>query len=273
MRPRSDVNPLLAMTDSLSPLDQDQITARLPADCVVGREVHVFAETDSTNDLARKAGVSGAAEGLVFFAESQRAGRGRRGREWSSPTGSGLWFSVLLRPRVERDKWPRLTLLAVRALIETLAGVAGVAADWKWPNDVLIGTRKLAGILVETTSEFIVLGIGLNVRQRERDFPVALRDRAVSVEMVTGSGIEREALAAGILSALDRDYRADWAGAGFAPVRQYCVDRSAFAVGKLVRVQSGNHVLEGPLKGFSAEGHLRLAIDGREQEINEGLVE
>lgn len=274
MRFRSDVNHLLpAMPEPFRPLDRDQISLGLAADCVIGREIYVFAETDSTNDLARRAGDAGAAEGLVFFAETQRAGRGRRGRAWASPSGSGLWFSTVLRPRAPRDKWPRLTLLAVRAVLDSLARGAGVAADWKWPNDVMMGTHKLAGILVEATPEFVVLGIGVNVRQRADDFPGDLRDRAVSVEMITGRGIEREALAAGILETLDGDYQADWAGADFAAVREYCVARSAVAVGNLVRAQSGDESIEGRLLGFTPEAHLRIDCAGHVREINEGLCE
>ncbi len=273
MRLRSDVNPALAMPEPFSPLDRDRIASGLAAGCLVGREVEIFTETDSTNDLARRAAEAGAAEGLVFFAETQRAGRGRRGSAWVSPSGGGLWFSTLLRPRAARETWPRLTLLAVHAVIETAARVAGVVADWKWPNDVTVGTRKLAGILVETTPEFVVLGIGLNVRQRAGDFPEVLRGRAISVEMITGSAIEREALAAGILSALDRDYRGDWAGAGFASVREYCVERSALRPGCTVRVVVGGKTVDGRLLGFTPEAHLRIDCAGLEHEINEGLVE
>ncbi len=256
-----------------SPLDRDRIRHLLRPGCVLGREIHVFAETGSTNDLARRAGEAGVAEGLVFFAETQRAGRGRRGRIWASPAGCGLWFSILLRPSAPRDKWPRLTLLAVHAVLESLAGVAGVAAEWKWPNDVMMGTHKLAGILVEATPDFVVLGMGVNVRQRPDDFPADLRDRAVSVEMITGSGIEREAIAGGILATLDRDYLGDWAGADFAAVLAHCEERSSLAIGSFIRVRSGDESVEGRLLGFTAEGHLRIDCAGREREINEGLVE
>ena len=261
------------MPEPFSPLDRDLISSRLAAGCVLGREVHVFAETGSTNDLARRAGEAGVAEGLVFFSETQRAGRGRRGRAWASPAGCGLWFSALLRPAASRDKWPRLTLLAVRAVLESLAGVAGVAAEWKWPNDVMMGTHKLAGILVEATPEFVVLGLGVNVRQRADDFPADLRDRAVSVEMITGGAIGREALAAGILATLDGDYQADWAGTDFATVREYCVERSSLAIGNFLRVQSGDESVEGRLLGFTAEAHLRIECAGRERDICEGLCE
>ncbi len=274
MRFRSDVNHLLpAMPEPFSPLDRDLISARLAAGRVIAREIHVFSETDSTNDLARRAGDAGAAEGLVFFAETQRAGRGRRGRAWASRAGSGLWFSTVLRPRAAREKWPRLTLLAVRAVLESLARVAGVTAVWKWPNDVMVGSRKLAGILVEATPDFAVLGIGLNVRQRKANFPAELRDRAVSVEMITGSGIDREALAAAILSQVDRWYQSDWAGWEFVDTFQFCLDRAALQPPREVRVFSQNSWINGILVGYTDDAHLRVEHSGREQIIREGLLE
>ena len=239
---------------------------------MVGTQVQVFAETDSTNDLARRAGETGAAEGLVFFAEAQRAGRGRRGRTWSSLPGSGLLFSVLLRPAVRRNCWPRLTLVAVRATIEALSGF-GVAANWKWPNDVVIGSQKIAGILVEATSSFLVLGVGMNVRQRAADFPAVLHGRAISVEMITGSGIDRVALAAAILARLDLHYRSNWEGMSFSDTLQFCVDRAAVQSSRDVRVNAGGTWTSGTLLGYTADGYLRLGLDGCEHIIVDGLLE
>lgn len=272
MRSRGDVNPSQPVTSLPTPLDRDRILAGLPANCLLGRNIQVFAETDSTNNLAREAGEAGAPEGLVFFAEAQRAGRGRRGRSWSSPAGGGLWLSILLRPRAPRDRWPRLTLLAVRALLEALANV-GVSASWKWPNDVVVGAGKLAGVLVEATAQFAVMGIGLNVRQRPPEFPDELRARALSVEMITGSGIDREALAAAVLGGLDQLYGCDWAGPEFVDTLQYCVDRAAFHVGREICVFAENRWIDGTLLGYTDEAHLRLQHAGREQMVREGLLE
>ena len=266
------------------PLDRDRICAGLSGpNLVVGREIQIFAQTDSTNDLARRAGETGAAEGLVFFAEEQRAGRGRRGNSWVSSRGCALLFSVLLRPAAAREKWPRLTLIAVRALLDALESVGEVTAKWKWPNDVVVGPRKLAGILVEATPEFAVLGIGLNVRQREEDFPLDLRGRAVSVETIAGRPVEREALAAAILTAVDRGYGGDWAGEGFGAVRDFCVARSAFALGRAVAVatskeQGGGKKEEadicGRVAGYSKEGFLQIETKAGEiVEVSSGLVE
>ncbi len=272
MRSGRAVNPSSTMSNPSPALDRDRLGAALPGGCLIGRSIQIFAETASTNDLAREAGEAGAAEGLVFFAETQRAGRGRRGRPWSSPKGGGLWFSILLRPRAPRDRWPRLTLIAARALVESLAEV-GVSANWKWPNDVVVGTGKLAGILVEATPQFAVLGIGLNVRQRPEDFPDEWRAHALSVEMITGSGIEREPLAAAILSQLDRLYALDWSGREFVDTLRYCVDRAALQAGRAVRVFAEDRWVDGTLLGYTDEAHLRLQHAGREQVVREGLLE
>ena len=191
----------------------DDLLAALPEDSLVGREIVVFEETDSTNDLAARAGEDGVPEGLVIFAESQRAGRGRLGRRWSSLPHQGLWFSVLLRPGLAPDRWPELTFCAALAVAETAETLTAQTARIKWPNDVIVAGRKIAGILLECHHRrepgFVVAGIGINVRQGETDFPPELRERAGSLGMAAGQAVERRAAAAGVMQRLDRLY-AEW---------------------------------------------------------------
>jgi BirA family biotin operon repressor/biotin-[acetyl-CoA-carboxylase] ligase len=254
-------------------LDKDRLAAALPRECLVGRRIQIFAETDSTNNLARDAGEAGAPEGLVFLAEAQRSGRGQRGRTWTSPAGCSLLFSLLLRPSAPRELWSRLTLLAVRSILEAVEIETGIAVAWKWPNDVVLGPRKLAGILVEAAPNLAVLGIGVNVKQREADFPEDLRARAASLEMIAGRALDRESLAAAILSAIDRHYRADWSGESFSAVRDYCVGRSALKIGDAVRVRHGDAWAEGTLVGFTKEAHLRIASAGGVIDVAGGLLQ
>ena len=155
---------------------------------LIGNRVLVFEETDSTNDLATRAGDDGLPEGLVIFAESQRAGRGRLGRKWTSTPGQALLFSVLLRPAtVPVARWPELTFCAALAVAETAEQFTGQPARVKWPNDVLVAGRKVAGILLEAhhrhTPGFVVVGIGVNVLQQPTDFAPELRERAGSLAM------------------------------------------------------------------------------------------
>ena len=148
-----------------------------------GYRLDYRASTGSTNDDVRQCARDGAAAGLVVVAGKQEAGRGRRGAAWVSPPGEGLAFSVLLRPPENKALWPRLSLAAGLAVAEALDHF-GVAAEVKWPNDVWIGGKKVAGILVEAGEDFVVAGIGINVGVTE--FPEALADSATSLALECG---------------------------------------------------------------------------------------
>lgn len=141
------------------------IAARL-ATHTIGREIYVFKETTSTNDLARRAGNGTAAEGVVFFAEQQTAGRGTRGRNWVSRPNQGLWFSILLRSSLPVDQWPALVKMAALASAEAAEQWVDTPVGIKPPNDLVLAGGKLAGFLLETSNawNFQVLGIGMNVR-------------------------------------------------------------------------------------------------------------
>ncbi len=200
--------------ESTPRLDPDDLRAALPPGATVGREILVFEKTDSTNDLARRAGDDGIAEGLVIFAEAQRAGRGTQGRRWMSPPYRGLWFSILLRPAtVPVSRWPELTFCAALAVAKTAELATGQPARIKWPNDVLIGGHKVAGILVECHHRqnpgFVVVGIGLNVLQQPGDFDPELRGRAASLAMMSRDDVpvERRYVAVNVLRGLEKVYR------------------------------------------------------------------
>jgi BirA family biotin operon repressor/biotin-[acetyl-CoA-carboxylase] ligase len=170
----------------------------------------VVAETGSTNADVAQAARAGAAEGLVFVAEHQRAGRGRAGRRWSSPPGAGLAVSVLLRPGVPATRWGWLPLLTGVALAESVGRVAGVAAALKWPNDLLVGDRKSAGILAEAVGDAAVVGIGLNVTLRADELPTPA---ATSLALAGAASTDRAALLVGLLAGLEQWY-ARWRDAG-----------------------------------------------------------
>ena len=194
-------------------LDSDLVKLLLPTGTIVGRQILVFEETDSTNDLAAQAGDDGLAEGIVIFAESQRAGRGTAGRKWVSPPRQNLLFSVLLRPEsIPASRWPELTFCAALAVAEAVEDTTGQMARIKWPNDVLIDGRKVAGILLESHQRkapgFVVVGVGLNVLQRMEDFDPEIQARAGSLTMAVGPGqkLRRETVAAAVLTKLEELY-------------------------------------------------------------------
>jgi BirA family biotin operon repressor/biotin-[acetyl-CoA-carboxylase] ligase len=153
---------LLAEPDSLVP---QAIMARLNT-TIIGRDILVFRETTSTNDLARQAGAGGADEGVVFFAQQQTAGRGTHGRQWISQTNEGLWFSILLRSQLPLEQYPLLIQMAAIAAAETVELWSQKSVIIKPPNDLYLNGGKLGGFLLETSNgwNFQVLGIGINVR-------------------------------------------------------------------------------------------------------------
>ena len=174
--------------------------------CRIGNEIVVVEETDSTNDLVWKAVERGVPEGFVVFAEGQTKGRGQYGRRWESAPYLGLWFSVLLRPALSLAESPKLTVLLAEAVAATIADETRCAPTIKWPNDIYVSGRKVAGVLVEgrmTTGGYVaVAGIGINVNQTIDDFPEELRNTAGSLAMATGKKISRAKVAVALLKRL-----------------------------------------------------------------------
>jgi BirA family biotin operon repressor/biotin-[acetyl-CoA-carboxylase] ligase len=182
----------------------------------------VFEETTSTNDVIEKLARDGVKEGVVVFAESQTRGRGRLGRKWMSPAHKGLWFSILLRPELSPQETTQLTVASATALRRAIQNVTGFTAEIKWPNDLLIGGKKVAGILTEMSAEVdrvrhVILGIGVDVNQDAAEFPPELRKIATSLKIEAGEEISRAELAVEILRELDFDY-ARICGGKFAQV-------------------------------------------------------
>ena len=174
---------------------------------LVGRRIAVWNRVGSTNDVAARGAGSIANEGLVVLAEEQTAGRGRRGRAWTAPAGSSLLMSVLLFPPEPTADPGWLTALAALAVVEVVAAWSGRDARIKWPNDVRVDGRKIAGILVER-GPGAVIGIGLNANIRLDQFPDELRDSATSLRILTGGHVDRSELARALIERLDAWYDA-----------------------------------------------------------------
>jgi BirA family biotin operon repressor/biotin-[acetyl-CoA-carboxylase] ligase len=252
----------------------DDLLARLGV-CPLIREIVVFTETDSTNDLGMQRGRQGGAGGLAIFAERQTAGRGRFGRPWASASHRGLWFSLLLRPALPLPLWPRLTTWAAVALADAIENALGVAPAIKWPNDVHLGGKKVAGILAESGTDssgepFAVVGIGVNVNHEPEDFPSELHVKASSLRMATNRLVDRPALATGLLRALDA--RFPELAADFPKIIAAATRRSSL-LGRWIQVQSGADPLEGRAEALDANGHLLLrAGDGTLHPLTAGEV-
>ena len=243
-------------------LTADDIKARLKTQ-LIGSEILVFEETASTNEVVEHLAKSGARDGLVVFAEAQTRGRGRRGRAWASPRGKGLWFSVLLRPALSPAAASRITVAASVAVARAIRQSCGVDARIKWPNDVMVNGKKLAGILTELRAEadeifLAILGIGIDVNCRVEDFPNELSGIATSLELETGSAQDRVALAAQVLIALDECYRT--ALTDFETV----VDEWAklcTTLGRHIVVTMGQHRIEGFAQALDSDGALLVRRD------------
>ena len=175
---------------------------------------------DSTQTVAFALAADGAADRTVVVAQAQTAGRGRHGRLWLDEPGASLLTSIILRPRLEPARLPTLSLAAGVAVVEALERVTGLKPRLKWPNDVLVDGRKLAGILLESRispSPLVVLGIGVNLAQRV--FPADLAERATSVRLAAGRRVDADALLTALLESLDA-WRTRLETEGWAPIRE-----------------------------------------------------
>jgi BirA family transcriptional regulator, biotin operon repressor / biotin---[acetyl-CoA-carboxylase] ligase len=178
---------------------------------IIGREIVVLAETSSTNDSVLERVSSSTREGLVVFAERQTAGRGQRSNFWESAAGKGLWFSFLLRPKIDIGESPRLSEWVARAVAETIAKEFAMPATVKLPNDVIVAGKKVAGVLVEMRAQksaphLAIVGLGLNVNHGPEDFSKEIRERAISLAIALNRQVDRHELAVALLKNLDRTY-------------------------------------------------------------------
>ena len=167
-----------------------------------GRDYRFLAQCGST----QRALPEDAPEGAVAVADFQTEGRGRRGRDWVAPSGTSVLCSLVLRPLVNSERLPELSVVAGQACAEAIAGVTGLAATVKLPNDVLVGGAKVAGILAEASEGRVVLGIGINVHQTADELPVGIEPRATSLDVETGRPVDRRELVVELLDRLERHY-------------------------------------------------------------------
>jgi BirA family biotin operon repressor/biotin-[acetyl-CoA-carboxylase] ligase len=241
----------------------------------IGHALHWFSEVGSTNDVARALAEEGAAHGEVVIAESQTAGRGRRGRAWISPPGRNIYLSVILRPDLPPVRAPELTLLSSVALCQAVRH-AGVPADIKWPNDLMVHGRKVAGVLTEMAAEvdqvqWVVLGVGINVNARAEDFPPELRGSATSLCLERGQPVPRALLASAVLGALE-EWLDRHAAEGFGPVRAAWKEMSE-TLGREVRVRSPGHDVEGVAEDVDEIGALIVRTRAGRERVLAGDVE
>ncbi len=231
----------------------------------IGHSLHLFHEVDSTNEEAAGLAAHGAPEGTVVIAEAQRRGRGRMGRRWASPEGLGIYLSVILRPPIPPQSAPALTLLGALGAAEAIERVAGLDAAIKWPNDLVIRGRKVAGILGEMAAEgprlhHVVLGLGVNVNQVEADFEGELRQTATSLQIELGHPVDRTAMIRSVCEALDRWYDR-FLTSGVVPILDR-VRHRCLTLGREVVARSGDEELRGLAVDLGDAGALVIRNAG-----------
>jgi BirA family biotin operon repressor/biotin-[acetyl-CoA-carboxylase] ligase len=231
-----------------------------------GKRIYHFFRTDSTNRVGMELGYAGEPEGAVILAEEQSAGRGRAGRSWHSERGTGIYVTLLLRPKISPVQAPLLTMMAGLSAYASIQARTGLQVDLKWPNDLMLNGKKLGGILTEmyadtTLVRFVIVGIGMNLNQEK--FPDDLSTIATSLRVETGSNQSRLELLARLLREFESDYNR-FLREGASSVTARFTKASSYAVGKRVRVANGTESFTGVTAGLAPEGLLQVEReDGR----------
>jgi BirA family biotin operon repressor/biotin-[acetyl-CoA-carboxylase] ligase len=231
----------------------------------MGKHIHYFSVLPSTNTKAYQLAAQGGREGEIIIAESQKQGKGRLGRPWFSPAFANLCLSVILRPKVALYQASLLTFTAAVATAEAVEKYSGVKPKIKWPNDILVKGRKMAGLLNEIHSEidrihFIILGIGVNLNTDEKMFPKEIRRTATSLKREMGRVVSRKAFLQILLEELEKWYEI-FLRKGSSPVLKAWRDRAQIA-GKHVKVTSFGERLVGRAIDVDSEGALILRLEG-----------
>ena len=244
----------------------------------LGSTILYFPTIGSTNDVALALAAQGDRDGAIVIADEQTAGRGRRGRAWFSPPGSGVYVSVVLAPgRARSDPARATTLLTVTvgvALAEAIEAMTALRVDIKWPNDLVVARRKLAGILAESTGSAaapasLVIGYGINVSATA--YPPELGDRATSLETELGRPIDRAALCAETLVSLSRRY-ADLLDGRFDAILDAWRDRAPSSRGARVTWQGASGTQTGITAGIDDRGALLVRVGDRMERLVAGEV-
>ncbi|AOY75156.1 biotin--[acetyl-CoA-carboxylase] ligase [Clostridium formicaceticum] len=240
----------------------------------IGQEILLFDSVDSTNNYSKKI-AKDAIHGTVVIGEEQTGGRGRLGRNWSSPKGEGIWMSIILKPSIPPTEGMKMTQIAAASVCKAIREAAGVEGYIKWPNDIVVGGKKVCGILTEMAGElnkidYLIVGIGINVNNQS--FPEEFKDIATSLTIEKGKKIDRKTLIACILKEFETLY-------------QHYIDRRTLdetleiirlysaVLGKTVRIIKGEQELKGRVLEINDEGLLKVQLeDGKEELLVSGEV-
>jgi BirA family biotin operon repressor/biotin-[acetyl-CoA-carboxylase] ligase len=233
-------------------MELERVRARFP-----GRQIAWFESCGSTMIEAARLAAAGCPSGSVAGADEQAAGQGRFGRSWHSERDAGLYLSIVLRLGIPEEDLRALSLALGLATAEAIARATGVACDLRWPNDVLIGEKKCAGILVQAEPTALIAGIGVNVNHTQ--FPEEIATTATSLRLATASVHDREELLIRLLETVDSFTRM-LAEGGRKPVLRMFTRHSSYVSGKAVAVHQDDRVVHGVTDGLDDSGFLRLRL-------------
>ena len=237
----------------MTPLDIESVRRRLP-----DRRIEYHSAIDSTMYRAARLAAEGCASGSVVIAEEQSAGQGRHGRSWHSEAGLGIYCSVVLRLPLAPESLPVLTLALGLAAVDAIWRAAEIRCDLRWPNDVMLGGNKVAGILARRADSAVIAGIGINVNHAS--FPAALAPEATSLRLYAGRIFSREDLLAALLPSIDR-FAETLVEQGREAILRLFANSSSYASGKRVTVQQPGGMIEGVTAGLNASGFLVVRTD------------
>ena len=240
---------------------------------IIGKKaIHYYDSITSTNDRAYELAEEGEEEGAIVLAETQSHGKGRIGRKWVSPKSGGVYMSIILRPDVETDEIPTVTLIAAAAIIKAIKKVSGLKSKMKWPNDILIGKKKVCGILTEIKAQpdrvdFLVLGIGVNVNTAKEKLP----SEGTSLKIAGGFQVNRTEIVTRILEEFEK-YYSKFQRKGFIALRDECKTVSS-VLGKRIKVAEHHRRVEGTAVDIDEKGALIIRKDnGINQRIFSGDI-
>lgn len=242
---------------------------------VAGRNLVFLDTVDSTNTRAKQLAEAGAPDGTLIVAETQSAAKGRRGRAWMAPPGTGVWFSLMLRPQIEPEHASMLTIVAAMAVEKGIRDTTGLSGRIKWPNDVVVDRKKVCGILTEMSADMdcvnhVVVGIGINANIRE--FPEELRDKATSLLLVSGQAVKRSALLNAVLLAWEEYYGRYLPSEDLSLLAEEYNEKLA-GLGGLVKVLAPKGEYTGISRGINHKGELLVEReDGTVTEVMSGEV-
>lgn len=255
----------ISLTDTPDRLYAHEIKFGLPTK-TLGCDVHSFDITDSTNLRADELARQNAPEGTLVVCEMQSAGKGRLNRKWHSPRQTGVYASLILRPKVDPASTPGVSLLMAAAIVTAVRDIADIPAQIKWPNDVLISGRKTAGILADLITDsrevsHLILGLGVNVNQTESDFPAEIAEKATSIRIATGRPLNRVRLLQHILMDFEKRYFNFLANGLVAELPTLKALSSVLS--KRISFEYEGARMEGTAVDFDSNGMLVVDVDGR----------